>query len=351
MRDSVRRLCSPLTESKPSPIAISGTRNDRNETNDGSGSRDVVNSRRNRNGSSAVVSLICWIAPYSAASATSTTSHSKTRMRTLVRWSDSSLSMTTPSPENAEPSRCMAGSFLQRFLGPGLEIAGIDRLEARLLDTEEFQAALHRDHLCGGFRAHVAIGGKSKLADAGFLDAADPGNEREPLGKTDAVGFDVDHITAAEHLAAEIGHRAHQRDMSGGKQRNAVAHALHALKQVRRQQHRYACGLETADNAEEVGGGMRIEARRRLVEDRDLRALHQDFGQAQPLPHAAGKSTDAFVGRIGKTDPIERLGDPLLAFGEAETDQPGGVAQIIRRGEIIVKADGVGQIADAPLHR
>ena len=39
MRDSVRRLCSPLTASKPSPIAISGTRKERNETNDGSGSR------------------------------------------------------------------------------------------------------------------------------------------------------------------------------------------------------------------------------------------------------------------------------------------------------------------------
>ena len=33
------------------------------DTNEGSGSREVVNKRRNRNGSSAVVSLICWIAP------------------------------------------------------------------------------------------------------------------------------------------------------------------------------------------------------------------------------------------------------------------------------------------------
>ena len=32
-------------------------------TKDGNGSRDVVNNRRNRNGSSAVRSRICWIAP------------------------------------------------------------------------------------------------------------------------------------------------------------------------------------------------------------------------------------------------------------------------------------------------
>ena len=63
MRDSVRRLYSLLTASKPSPIAISGTRNEMNETNEGNGSREVVNRRRNRNGSSAVVSLICWMAP------------------------------------------------------------------------------------------------------------------------------------------------------------------------------------------------------------------------------------------------------------------------------------------------
>ena len=45
------------------------------------------------------------------------------------------------------------------------------------------------------------------------------------------------------------------------------------------------------------------------------------------------------------------VGDPLLAFGLREADQPRGVAQIIGRGEIVVEADRIGQIADTALDR
>src|SRR3984885_1759110 len=172
------------------------------------------------------------MAPQSAASATSTTSHSSTRMRTLVRWSDSSLSMTTPRPEKAEPSRRMARTFLHRLFGLVFEIAGVDRFEARLLDAEIFEAALHRDHLGRGLRAHVAIGVQPKFSNPGFLDAADPWNERQPLGQSGAIGLDVDDIAAAENLPAEIGPRRHQCDLARTEQGDAVANALHPLEQM-----------------------------------------------------------------------------------------------------------------------
>src|SRR5580700_409640 len=220
-------------------------------------------------------------------------------MRTLVRWSDSSLSMTTPRPWKAEPSRCMKRSLLQ-LAGLGLEITGIDRFEARLLHAEEFQAALHGDDFIRRFRPHVAVGMQPQLADAGFLDTADAGNERKPLGKADAVGFDIDHIAAAENLAAELGHRTHQRDLAAAEQSNAVAHALYPLQEMRGQQHRHALGLEVPDDAEQLRGGVRIEARGRLVEDGDLRAFHQNFGKAETLPHAAGEGGDTLVGKCAR---------------------------------------------------
>src|ERR1700733_11886671 len=104
-------------------------------------------------------------------------------MRTLVRWSDSSLSMTTPRPEKAEPSRCMPRSLPGRVFGLGLEVAGVDRLEARFLHAEILETALHGDHFGGSFRPHVAIGVQPQFADAGVLDAADAWNERQPLGE------------------------------------------------------------------------------------------------------------------------------------------------------------------------
>src|SRR5690348_7292217 len=103
-------------------------------------------------------------------------------MRTLVRWSESSLSMTTPRPEKAEPSRCMTSSLLGSPLRRGLEIAGIDGLKARLLHAEIFEAALHGDHLGRRFRPYVAVGLQPKFIDAGFLDPADAWDQRKPLG-------------------------------------------------------------------------------------------------------------------------------------------------------------------------
>ena len=68
-------------------------------------------------------------------------------------------------------------------------------------------------------------------------DAAHARQRREPLGDAvAAVGLDLDGIAAAEHLAPELGDRAHQRDPAGVEQRDAVAHALHAVEQMRRQQ-------------------------------------------------------------------------------------------------------------------
>ena len=45
---------------------------------------------------------------------------------------------------------------------------------------------------------------------------------------------------------------------------------------------------------------MRIEPRGGLVENRDLRALHQDFREPKALAHAAGEGRDAFVGGFGE---------------------------------------------------
>ena len=60
---------------------------------------------------------------------------------------------------------------------------------------------------------------------------------------------------------------------------DAVANALHPIEQMRGQQHAHAVLLELADDIEQLDRRLRIETRGRLVEDRDLRVLHQDFGK------------------------------------------------------------------------
>jgi hypothetical protein len=63
MRLRVRRLYSPLIESKASAIATSGSRKPRKATKDGSGSRAVVSRRKKRKASWPTVSLISPMAP------------------------------------------------------------------------------------------------------------------------------------------------------------------------------------------------------------------------------------------------------------------------------------------------
>src|SRR5580698_4559595 len=121
-------------------------------------------------------------------------------MRTLVRWSDSSLSITTPRPEKAEPSRCITRSVIGRLLGLGLEITVVDRLEAGILDTEVLEPALHGDNFHSRFRSHITISVKAQFADAGLLYSADARDECKPFSQPSTVGFNIDNITATKNL-------------------------------------------------------------------------------------------------------------------------------------------------------
>src|ERR1700746_2782572 len=148
-------------------------------------------------------------------------------MRMLLRWSESSLSMTTPSPEKAEPSRCMAGLLLHRLFRRCLKIARIDRLEIRLLNAEIFQATLRGDNLGRGFRPYVPVRLDANFVDADFLDSADTRNEREPLGQSIAFGLDLDDVAATKHMPAKLGDRAHQHDAPTVEECDPIANALH----------------------------------------------------------------------------------------------------------------------------
>ena len=119
------------------------------------------------------------------------------------------------------------------------------------------------------------------------LDVGDAGDHGEPPGDAQTFGLDLHDKASAQHLDRKLRHRAHQHDVTGLEQGDAIADALNLIKHMGRQQHCDAFSLELSDQAQKLLGRLRIEARRRLVQDRDLGALHDDLGQAQPLPHAA----------------------------------------------------------------
>ena len=105
---------------------------------------------------------------------------------------------------------------------------------------------------------------------------------------------------------ASSGTAAQQHDAAGLEQRDAIAHALHLIEQVRGQQHGDALVLELLDQVEELERRLRIEAGGRLVENGDLGALHHDLGKPEPLAHAAREGRDTLVGDVGEPHALER---------------------------------------------
>src|SRR5262245_36691151 len=116
-------------------------------------------------------------------------------MRTLLRWSLSSLSITTPTPCKAEPSRCMALSLMDL-----VEILGIDDLEARLLDRQPQQSPAGRDDGRCRLRPHVALGHEAQPIGPQHLNPLYAGDRPEALGQCLPLRFDLDAEAAAEHL-------------------------------------------------------------------------------------------------------------------------------------------------------
>src|SRR5262245_33519995 len=112
-------------------------------------------------------------------------------MRTLVRWSLSSLRMTTPRPWRAEPSRCMASSRQV------LEVAVVDHIETGGLDREPQQPAATCNHGCGRIRAHVALGVDAHVIGGWSFHRFHARYGPELVRKALPFGLDVDIIADA----------------------------------------------------------------------------------------------------------------------------------------------------------
>ncbi len=94
---------------------------------------------------------------------------------------------------------------------------------------------------------------------------------------------------------------------------------------------------------------MRVQCRRRLVEDGDARALHQHLGEPEALAHAARESRHPVPPDIGQSDPRQRFGKPLVDLAPRQSGEPPGIGEVVAGREPVVEADRIGEIADPAL--
>ena len=76
------------------------------------------------------------------------------------------------------------------------------------------------------------------------------------------------------------------------------------------------------DDAAHEHSAERIEARGRLVEEHELRRVHERLRETRALDHAFAIGMQTPVGRLGERDAREQRVDACLERRAAQTEQP-----------------------------
>src|SRR5690606_8608983 len=241
------------------------------------------------------------------------------------------------------PSSC-------RLLLLRLEVAPIDGVEivVEAVDTDEGSLRRGESHRLGQtsrFHPHDPSSG-----DPSPIDALDWAQGFEPPSEPLVVVFEAELDPGrALLLRRQLVGRPLGDDLAVYEDRHPIAHRLDLMEEVAREEDRdpLLCG-EPADHPEDLGHTLRVDGRRRLVEDQHPRVLHQRVGQAEPLLHPSRVLTDELVAGNGESDLLQEGMDPVL--GVLDAVEADGESEVLPAGHRVVEADRVGQEPDPALH-
>ncbi len=113
-----------------------------------------------------------------------------------------------------------------------------------------------------------------------------------------------------------------------------------------REHQRGAFVLQLADEVPHVDPAPRVEARRRLVEEQDLRTPHQARGQVQPSAHAAGVRLRRSSRGIHQLEPLQDLLGAAARLRLREVVEPSDELEVLEPGEVLVDRRALSREAD-----
>jgi hypothetical protein len=199
-------------------------------------------------------------------------------------------------------SRRSMGILPQRAAGESEE----DVVERRVADRQcaDLDAGIvERAHQRQRLRLAVVDGDTE--AAVGRRDVAS--EAAQGLGGACRV-VDLECHEVARDPALELGRRALGDDLAVIDDEDAIAERVGLLEVVRGEQDRRPALAQAADVVPEVRAGLRIEPRRRLVEEHELGVVHEAEGDVEAAALAAGERLDEAVAEIAQ---IERLAEAL----------------------------------------
>ena len=187
-----------------------------------------------------------------------------------------------------------------------------------------------------------ALGGRDELAEA----VEDRGRAVE-VGRVGRDRLD----RRPPHLGLQRGRRALGHDAAVVDDPDAVGEDVGLLQVLRGQEDGHAVlARQPADLAPERGAALDVEAGRRLVEEEDLRPVHERERQVEPALHPARVAAHLAVGGLAQADAAEQLVGALRPLGARDPLQRGLQAQVLAAGQERVERGLLQRRADVHPH-
>jgi hypothetical protein len=210
------------------------------------------------------------------------------------------------------------------------DLSGIERAD----DVGEVALAVEAHGDAGGRRLQLAEAPQNSL-------------ERGGLGSLGGQRLD--------RRAADLGFQRRRRSLGDDPavvdDPDAVGKNVRLLEVLRGQEDGHAFGsLQAYDLVPQGAPALRVEARRRLVEEQDPRSVGEREREVEPALHAAGVATDLAVRGQAETDASEELVDSLRTLVARDPVQRKLELDVLTAGQQWVEGGLLKRRADRPSH-
>ena len=150
-----------------------------------------------------------------------------------------------------------------------------------------------------------------------------------------------------DELRRRIGHQ----HLAGVHERDPIA-ALALVHEMRRDEDRDLILARQLDQQSPEGVPRdRIDTGGGLIEDQELRAVHQRYGERKTLTHAERQTFRETVGHIAQAEPLDHRGGARRDLCLGDLKQSRVQHQVLLDGELVVQRERLGHVADAPPYR
>ncbi len=153
-----------------------------------------------------------------------------------------------------------------------------------------------------------------------------------------------------QHLAADAGLQLvrgalgdHPAAVDHG---DRVCQAVGLIQVLRREQQGGSLGHQLADDVPHLQSAARVQARRRLVEEQNLRAPDETGTQVQSPAHAAGVRLGHAVGRVRQLEALEDLLAASLRLGGGHVVQTPHHLEVLQARQVLVHRGVLSREAD-----